>query len=72
MELFQKYWKDYNSDLFRQGKCDEFFIEDRVLVDILTDLRKPKKELPENITYNEIRCVLADKKMAEKLINKGS
>ena len=72
MELFQKYWKDYNSDLFRQGKCDEFFIEDGVLVDILTDLRKPKKELPENITYNEIRCVLADKKMAEKLINKGS
>ncbi|MBI2652217.1 N-6 DNA methylase [Candidatus Woesearchaeota archaeon] len=44
--IFKKYWNDYNSDLFKFGKCDEFFIEDAVLLKILTDLRKPKDKLP--------------------------
>ncbi|MBS3096626.1 N-6 DNA methylase [Candidatus Woesearchaeota archaeon] len=43
--IFKKYWNDYNSDLFKLGKCDEFFIEDAVLLKILTDLRKPKDKL---------------------------
>ena len=46
MEIFVKYWKEYNSDLFKPGECDKFFIEDSVLLKVLTDLRKPKDRLP--------------------------
>ena len=81
-ELFQKFWKDYNSDLFRHGKCDEFFIEDGVLADILTDLRKPKKDLPYDFssieadilgkTYeNFIGHVIAGEKRLKEKESKG-
>lgn len=81
-ELFQRYWKDYNSDLFRRGKCDEFFIDDGVLVDILTDLRKPKQELPYDFssieadilgkTYeNFIGHVIAGEKRLKEKESKG-
>ncbi len=45
-ELFNKYWSEYNSDLFRHGLCDDFFVEDLVLIRILTDLRSPRDRLP--------------------------
>ena len=47
--LFYVYWQNYNSDLFKAGDCDKFYIEDEILVKILTDLRKPKEP---NLPYN--------------------
>ncbi len=45
-ELFKRYWADYNSDLFKEGDCDKFFIEDGIILKILSDLRMPKDRLP--------------------------
>ncbi|MBI2523308.1 N-6 DNA methylase [Candidatus Woesearchaeota archaeon] len=39
------YNRRYNSDLFRSGLCDKFYIEDDVLGDIITDLRRPKNSV---------------------------
>ena len=44
--IFKEYLSKYNSDLFTQGKSDEFYIDDGILLKILTDLRKPKDRLP--------------------------
>ncbi|MBS3111147.1 N-6 DNA methylase [Candidatus Woesearchaeota archaeon] len=41
-ELFGEYRREYDSDLFDRGYCDDFFIEDARLLDILEDLRQPK------------------------------
>lgn len=43
--LFVKYRNKYNSDLFFDGYCDKFYIEDTILYNILEDLRQPPKRL---------------------------
>ena len=80
--IFKKYWNEYNSDLFKQGECDKFFVEDGVLLNILTDLRKPKDKLPYDFssieadilgkTYeNFIGHVLAGEKRFKEKESKG-
>ena len=35
--LFKTYWDNYNSDLFKPGDCDKFYIDDGVLLKIIND-----------------------------------
>ncbi len=44
--LFEKYNKIYNSDLFKEGLCDEFQFDDSILGEILEDLRGFTEALP--------------------------
>ena len=39
--------------MFKHGKCDEFFIEDGILLKIFEELRKPKDRLPYDIASIE-------------------
>jgi len=45
-KLFEKYYKIYNSDLFRKDLCDEFEFDDSTLGEILEDLRGYYEGLP--------------------------
>lgn len=44
--LFEKYNRIYNSDLFKEGLCDEFEFDDNILREIIEDLRGPYEGLP--------------------------
>ncbi len=44
-EVFAEYRRIYDSDLFDKSKCDEFKIDDVILLGILSDLREPKGRL---------------------------
>jgi len=44
--IFKIYRDIYNSDLFNEGYCDQFYFEDIVLFEILKDLRNPKEGIP--------------------------
>jgi len=45
-EIFREYHRKYNSDLFEEGLCDQFILDDDFLLQILEDLRSPLGKLP--------------------------
>jgi len=80
--LFKTYWETYDSDLFRVGECDKFYIEDGIILQLLKDLRRPKEGLSYDFanieldilgrTYeNFIGHVLSGKKRFKEKESKG-
>lgn len=45
-KLFEKYYKIYDSDLFKKGICDDFDFDDSILGEMLEDLRGYYEGLP--------------------------
>ncbi len=53
-DLFREYNKTYNSDLFKEGICDEFVFDESILQEILEDLRTPILQLPYDFSIIDI------------------